>query len=1353
MKTALLVAAALLLVAGLVAIGLLLRARARKRAAARAAAAAADPGVEIRRAFAAARKILGATTADAAARDAVPRFLLLGEPGVGKSTLIAGAGLKPRAGQLRPLGDPAGCQIWLFDKGTVIEPSGRMLVGEAREGQAPDAAGFRALLEAARSDRPERPIDGILVALSCRDLAGDGSEPAPDLRRRAAILQQRIATAEQALGMVAPVAMILTQGDRLRGFQSFADEIDPQQRQGVLGWSSSLSPTVAGSANEVDDALESMREALNLEQARRLAAERSFRGAAGAEDYFLFPAALEGLREPLRACFEELFLAASGAEPPALRGVYLAGLGGAWEAVAPAAQGPPPEAGPQAAGAAGPAGVEPPVLFARELFERKIFPEANLARPSRAAIRKRDRLILALRIATPIAALLYGGLLSLESSRVERDAASLLPFLNDLSSDLIQMKLEDPGADPSGAARVDRSIQLFKGLDGVEGDRLRSVIVPGSWLSSVDRRVEGAIATAYKSVILDAFRAALHAKTGPLLAEAPAPAGAQIAAATLEKTPEYVLLEGWLREVSAFEASAARFDALASGPPQDRAADEGALRLQSVADLSDYLFRHKLAPGRTSAFHRRALTRIPQVLPFGIETYREQAQARSDHLFEQLFRRVSRTLNEEALRADVDALIKGLDTLDQGGPEYRFESLSSLHQAIVRTQGHLAAPTLSWVASEGLPPNPAIDRLLEAVRVSRLLGTSTHAYVKDDGEARLLLLKSYLGNAETSLTGPVLARKEGVAQLELTPFITSLRDPAGGLLRQGFMEPTDEEDPLPEDLDAARLSWDIEALKATAKLLKDYEAFAQDGFKPFPEKVRPTLMELSLRSLKDNVLVGVGKAARREIAPPSSEARLIETVRTDVNGLALAREPLREMLAAAGRLRLDDVRDRLRALVRGQGARLLTQSTRVLQADALYEAKNGSFAWWNGEGTPAFEAFGVIDAARLGEYVIAQRGRADSLNRALAEPVLGLLESAEVGAETQPVEGMAIWQSVAGALRDYENKKAGNSLAALERFLVTDLPAITFENCLPVLDSAASDVSAGDYFTQRRRRIRGLLRDQCAALAGEEIRSQYPRLRRFFTRSLSDHFPFAKLEPGVQHPDAQPDDVRAFLQSSNDFRKRYRGVLAMRGDPGAKAVVRFLDRMEKVRAFLEPIWGQGESASEGTVDVDVDFRVNQGREVGGNQIAEWSFRFADERIFLGGPKSTSPWRLGDPVKLQLRWAKNSPDIPAEEQEPEVVVKERTVSFEGRGTWALLRLIAAHKSSAEDPERKEDSTSNILQLVIVTKPDPAGGMIDPAGASGGVARVFVRLALTGKEKDKPLKYPEFPTTAPALERGE
>jgi type VI secretion system protein ImpL len=341
---------------------------------------------------------------------------------------------------------------------------------------------------------------------------------------------------------------------------------------------------------------------------------------------------------------------------------------------------------------------------------------------------------------------------------------------------------------------------------------------------------------------------------------------------------------------------------------------------------------------------------------------------------------------------------------------------------------------------------------------------------------------------------------------------------------------------------------------------------------------------------------------------------------------------------------------------------------------------------------------------------------------------------------------MLRWQQIVNPLREYESKKAGNSVSLVESFLLTDLPAVNLENCLSELSKPTHTRPPKDFFSGRRKEIRDLLFDRCAALASTDLKNRYATLRRIFNRDLAGRFPFAKYEPGNRIEDASPEVVRQFLKSAHDFRTRYRGLLGAKGSSSTAETVRFLDKLEEVHNFLMPMWAQAEAASDGFFETKVDFRTNQLREIGGNQIAEWAMRIGEERLMLGGPKPETTFRIGDPVRVELRWAKNSADVPSPEQGPTVTAAGRNVTFEEGGEWALLRMIAGHKS-AEQSKGKGESGGNVLSFVVYIVPDPEGGYIDRAPS--GSVRVFLRVGLRGNEKDKQLEYPEFPILAPSL----
>ena len=57
---------------------------------------------------------------------------------------------------------------------------------------------------------------------------------------------------------------------------------------------------------------------------------------------------------------------------------------------------------------------------------------------------------------------------------------------------------------------------------------------------------------------------------------------------------------------------------------------------------------------------------------------------------------------------------------------------------------------------------------------------------------------------------------------------------------------------------------------------------------------------------------------------------------------------------------------------------------------------------------------------------------------------------------------------------------------------------------------------------------------------------------------------------------------------------------------------RFTERMERVAAFLSSFMSGVDGETQWLAALGVDFRVNQEREVGGNQIVDWALRVGDQ---------------------------------------------------------------------------------------------------------------------------------------------
>ncbi len=142
---------------------------------------------------------------------AMPWYLVIGEPGSGRSSAIRALNLSwPRGDGPVPMNVPQQrCAYWLPDKAVFIEP-GPTVIGPDRQERA-----LQELCWELKVKRPREPIDGMILIVDARRLA-DADEA--QLKRYANTLRRYVIEIMQALAAEVPVYVISTAADDLWGF-------------------------------------------------------------------------------------------------------------------------------------------------------------------------------------------------------------------------------------------------------------------------------------------------------------------------------------------------------------------------------------------------------------------------------------------------------------------------------------------------------------------------------------------------------------------------------------------------------------------------------------------------------------------------------------------------------------------------------------------------------------------------------------------------------------------------------------------------------------------------------------------------------------------------------------------------------------------------------------------------------------------------------------------------------------------------------------------------------------------------------------------------------------------------------
>ncbi|CAM3797434.1 Type VI secretion protein VasK [Bordetella sputigena] len=322
----------------------------------------------------------------------LPWYLTLGSAGGGKTMLLAasrlGLGAPVPEAEWKP-GDP--CRFWLGDRALLIEADGIPVAGDPAAGAAAvdeTAAGVQAaiwqrLLKRVRQARRQCPVNGVIIAVSVPDLL-DGEHVA---MARAHDIRARLRDMQRCFRRPFPVYFVITQCDRLAGFDTFFTHLDragAEQPWGV---------TFAGTTPRGDDAPLAAFRSEFVALVRRLQDRVVHLAATAGDDVqagaiYGFPSQFESLNESLHGMLGHVFGRSFQGAAFWLRGVY-------FTSAARDGQERPISASPLAAAVRGAApsrprgAAQPHGYFIAGLLRDVVFREAGLA--DRAAARARRR--------------------------------------------------------------------------------------------------------------------------------------------------------------------------------------------------------------------------------------------------------------------------------------------------------------------------------------------------------------------------------------------------------------------------------------------------------------------------------------------------------------------------------------------------------------------------------------------------------------------------------------------------------------------------------------------------------------------------------------------------------------------------------------------------------------------------------------------------------------------------------------------------------------------------------------------------------------------------------------------------
>lgn len=1266
----------------------------------------------------------------------IPWYALLGPVGSRSPDLLANAGLTLPYGHPTDLGfsDQLGCSWWFFDRGVVLDLAGEYVLGV--DGKSSYESGWRSFLRLLQQHRPQRPLDGIVLTVSCSDIleAAGGGEPLASLEQKADSLYRKLVEAQITLGLRLPIYVLVTGTDQIPGFTSFVEAMETRHHDELVGWSNPYAVDSAYQSEWIAEAFGNMGTWLERARLRFLASEGLGLSREDVSRMFLFPREFQGLREPLKSFLARLFKASAYHESFFFRGLFFSATEGGARPAHVSRRGAR-ELALKTEPAAG------RTLFVNELFDSKVFPEYALAAPTSGTLNSKNRRVRYAQAGLVPAALvlsfgLVHGYTSLER-QARGDAARDEPGLQHVLRELSQMISRGTGPGLRklrGAEAAKRYVELMAGADM---HWFGSAFIPPSWVSGVNRDLTHSMGIALDRVVLPAMqdelgarfqsRTELRGQVEEALLPLTEPTETTLGVGNLQVEPltdvsSFQNLRDFVVELRELENLAAEYDRLfESGSLGDFSRVSAELLGQPLPEEfrdRSYHFRRALGESQRAQFElaryeRPAESRAAELAESFYENYFRRNVLARDH--KQLLELIDRIRRAEEPSMDADEVTS---------------SLVALLALISRTEAVHTQPELRWAFREDFDLGPEFDGLLLEVSDSVLLGPQVASEIYSESHDEWRKLQANLARFTSGFTPE---QRQAIQGFLDSDFISNGATPAEAV--------------APAD---SWIYWESRSLEQSLALNQSYQRFLEETLPPIPNDLKPAVLNVARRRLGANMIHAVSRAYRTEPrqnagSPIVQEPRL----RQAIANFQTAAPTLNQILGVLDQLELESYYLNLENLLANQGEDLLRDIDDLLKAEALYLPKGQSFDWWTGRPNVVFEAFGVADPVGLQSYLGSQRARIQQLASQYAQPLVSAL-STNFSEPRSPA--FQKWESIITDLSSYDTQKPGNALSSLESYVLEKMPQINLDNCFETPPVSTRGASGSSFFGERQRRLENALYVRCQELAVTGAVAGYRELERFFKQRLAGRFPFTTGLVGRREPQASLGDIRAFYRL---FDKYERFILTIPSDHASfggagEEVHDFILVLKEARPFFATLLAEGEGDPELRFTFGVEFRVNRAREIDADQIIGWDFEVNEQRIGYWSEERTGQWVLGDPVRFTLRWAKDGPRAPqAGPVGPSGSFESRAVIFEDSSPWGLLRFVQANRASEAELAELED-VPHVLKFEIPTVP------VTPAGEAGPVSQwknavAFIRVTLTPPGEDQaPIALPEdFPERAPEL----
>ncbi|MCP1118032.1 type VI secretion system protein [Robbsia andropogonis] len=1372
------------------------------------------------------REAVALIEANIAARNeryTIPWVLVLNEGEDATRLPVAQSGVSSMLGtEAASAASTQGITWAFFDRGIVIDIQGAYL-GSPDDDRTEKP--WDAFLGMCRTYRPQRPFDSLVLTLPAALLLDDSVDARLEVTRRAKLAHRRLWLAQNRFAMRFAVYLVICECEHVPGLATFARALPDGMRASMLGWSSPYDLDSQYQTDRIDTAFDGILHTVSDISAEALALDVS---PEQANAICMLPARIDAMRGQVRLYTDELMRPSAYHEPFLLRGLYL--TGDCSESLARAAAldddarrqastapqveadwreptftvplGNTDAAKTDEAPAAPSATVDDAVAraatrqdllgqlslqpaFLRDLFERKIFEERGLTRPSRTQQLRHPALRRGLRWGTLALLVTWGAGIVFAGAQLHGRGAQWVEALRQLHRNgMMPAAMPQDGTPLSTDGERHGALTLLRLNERFTPVTAAYIFMPGAWplFDDLQHRVRDAFERTFGEAAVTLVRREFMARVAALTGTDRDPSTGQLVIGAdcrppvipnnalgrhiglnVDNQPEMTALQSYVASVDQLKAALDALQRLrraSTSRPEDLRIVIGyTLGVQPQGEIT-----------RSLPYFYQHATEIDTLLGTDVPVMRAAVRCTLDKGNARLDKRL---FNDNPLLQADRVVSDGLNGIMLRGAGTSSTALLQRYAQIVvgiqEESDLVASGGGAWIRPDGPSLGSGYDRLVAHVAHNALLGQEASERMRADTQTALSAFRAITAqHFDAPDSGVRWQAKEN--RFALSPERAALREALTNLINQPFMQPSQGRT-LPTEAPGTVLTWDETQLDQIIALADLRKRYLTEGLAHIAPNILPALQTAIDAQFAASAMDQLAGAASATPIAPGNDA--------DATAFQAALPRLLHIAGFLDALSARPQADAVRAMVSSDALQHLRTVDTALTASELYAASRIAPPQ---EGVSAqtilMYTFGVRDAAGLAAYLGQQSARAQALGQQ-AEIYLAALTPADAVSPTA-----VRWQAITRDIGRYKLKNPNSSLLGIEQFLMrfagapgggaavaapAGPPSARGSNCMDRLEGSVPTLD-GDYFSEIYQRLWLQLSNRCTQQQAQSNRKQWEAFATTFNQQVAGMAPFGAL--GTKPADlGQVAEVMARWRDAASALLARQTAGAVDTDNGGPAVRRFTLQMEAVRRFLSPLLPHTAEANptdgvDGTApgdipgyDLHLSFRTNRDEESEGNQIIDWSLQSGTQIVHASETPHPVRWTPGMPLTLALRIAKNALFI-AQPDDAQMAMDTdgRTIRYRFSDPWALMTMIQTLRVA--EPGLGDTPRAVTLQLSFPmgaapqpvapnTRKTPAPSDAIARNAARRQATVFVQIQITPAAKQNTLPWPGvFPRQAPS-----